>query len=134
VADTDYYSVNDLIKMALEELGVQDAGQPIAAEDAQVLLDRWPSVVADLNHRDVGWFDEQAIETACLLPLAQVLAYNCRNAFSITDAAKVAELTAIGGKDGEAERTLKNIRRLRRPRQTMRTDIFNRYRVGRFGY
>ena len=134
MADTDDFTVNDLFKMTLEELGVLDAGQPVAAEDAQVLADRWPSVRADLNARDVGWFDEARIETATLLPLAQVLAYSSRNAFSVTDPAKVRELTVIGGKDGEAERTLKNVRRLRRSRQTMRTDQYNRYRYGRFGW
>ena len=127
------YTFDDLVKMTLEELGVQDAGQPVAAEDAQVLADRWPSVRADLNARDVGYFDESQFEVADLLPLAQVLAYNSRNAFSVTDAAKTSLLTMIGGKDGEAERTLKNVRRLRRSRQTMRTDQFGRYRYGRYG-
>jgi hypothetical protein len=113
---------------------VLDTGQPVAAEDAAVLAGRWPSVRMDLNARDVGYFDENRIEVATLLPLAQVLAYNSRNAFSVVDPAKVSMLAMIGGKDGEAERTLKNVLRLRRSRQTMRTDMFNRYRYGRYGW
>ena len=132
--DNTVYTQTDLFKMTLEELGVLDTGQPVAAEDAAVLATRWPSVRADLNARDVGYFDEDRIEVAAMLPLAQVLAYSSRNAFSVVDPAKVLELTKIGGKDGEAERTLKNVLRLRRSRQTMRTDMFNRYRYGRYGW
>jgi hypothetical protein len=125
------YTVTNLFQMALEELGVQDTGQPVSAEDAAVLAGRWPSIAADLNARDVGYFDLTEISAADLLPLAQVLAYNCYSAFSISDTASVVLLEKKGGKDGEAERTLKNVRRLRRSRQTMRTDQFARHRYGR---
>lgn len=128
------YTINDLFKMALEELGVQDTGQPVAAEDANVLKNRWPSVQADLNIRDVGYFDLNDIAQGTLLPLAQVLAYNSYNAFSITDPIQIAKMEKIGGKDGEAERTLKNLVRLRRSRQTLRTEQFNRFRYRRYGY
>jgi hypothetical protein len=129
-----YNSLNDLFQMALEELGVQDTGQPVAAEDAQILADRWPSVQQELNARNVGWFDETAVEPGTLRSLAQILAYSAINAFSITDAAKVAWLEKTGGKDGDAERTLKDFRRLRTPRQTMRTEQFTRYRYGKYRY
>ncbi len=128
------YTLNDLIKMTLEELGVQDTGQPVDAEDAQIIKDRWPSVQSDLNLRDVGYFDINEIQAAAILPLAQVLAYNSYSAFSISDANAIAILERKGGKDGEAERTLKNTVRLRRSRQTLRTDQFNRFRYRRYGY
>ena len=128
------YTPNDLYQMALEELGVQDTGQPVSAEDVAVLDKRWPSVQADLNLRDVGYFDLTDIPADSILPLAQVLAYNSYSAFSLTDPTTIAMLEKKGGKDGEAERTLKNVKRLRRSRQTMRTDQFNRYRFGRRGY
>ena len=129
-----YNSLNDLFQMALEELGVQDTGQPVAAEDEQILVDRWPSVQQELNARNVGWFDETSVEPGTLRSLAQVLAYASINAFSITDPAKVAWLEKTGGKDGDAERTLKDFRRLRTPRQTMRVEQFSRYRYGRTRY
>ena len=127
------YSTNDLFAMTLDELGVMEPGQPISPEDVAPLKARWPSVLADLNARDVGWFDEDDIETAALLPLAQVLAYACMNAFSISDPTKISLLTQVGGKGGDAEQTLKNIRRIRTPRQTMRGDIFNRPRFWGYG-
>lgn len=133
MAEADY-TINDLFKMTLEELGVQDTGQPVAAEDAQVLKDRWPSVQSDLNIRDVGYFDINEIQQGALLPLAQILAYNSYSAFSLSDANSVAILERKGGKDGEAERTLKDLVRLRRSRQTLRTEQFNRFRYRRYGY
>lgn len=121
-----FYTFNDLAAMALEELGVQDAGQPVEAEDVKRLEDRWISVQSDLNNRDIGYFDPTSIEGWALLPLAKVLAYNAINAFSVTDSTKIALLTAQGGRDGEAERSLVDGRRLRSPRQTMRLEQFNR--------
>jgi hypothetical protein len=128
------YNSNDLIKMTLQELGVQQAGQPVAAEDAELLQERIPSVLGDLNARDVGFFDVTNIEDTDLLPLAQIMAYASYNAFTITDPTKISTLTAIGGKNGEAERTLRDVKRLRTPRQTMRCEQFARYRYGRYGW
>jgi hypothetical protein len=127
------YNVNQLIKLTLQELGVLEPGQPIAAEDAELLEERIPSLFADLNARDVGVFDPRNIEVADLLPLAQILANASYNAFAITDPAKIAVMTQVGGKNGEAERTLKDIKRLRTPRQTMRVEQFSGYRNGRYG-
>ena len=56
------YTTNDLFAMTLDELGVMEPGQPISPEDVAPLKARWPSVLADLNARDVGWFDEDDIE------------------------------------------------------------------------
>ena len=127
------YNADDLISLILQELGVQQTGQPIAAEDADLLYQRIPSIFGDLNARDVGHFDPRWIDDADLLPLAQIVAYNSYNAFNITDQTKIAALSAIGGKQGEAERTLKDIKRLRTPRQTMRVEVFTGYRYGRPG-
>ena len=127
------YNAFNLIKLTLQELNVLEPGQPIAAEDAELLEDRIPSLLADLNHRDVGVFDVRNIEVADLLPLAQILANASYNAFAITDPTKIQVLTAIGGKNGEAERTLKDIKRLRTPRQTMRVEQFSGFRNGRQG-
>jgi hypothetical protein len=125
-------TIDDLISLTLQELGVQQSGQPIAADDADLLKNRIPSIFAGLNARDVGFYDTQNLEDGDLLPLAQIIAYNSYNAFNVPNDKAVA-LAAVGGKYGEAERTLRDIRRLRSPRQTMRTEIFNRWRYGRWG-
>jgi hypothetical protein len=127
------YNVNNLIKMTLQELGVQEPGQPIAAEDAELLEDYIPSVFEVLNNRDVGVFDSRNIEVADLVPLAQILAYSTYNAFNVVDPMKIQELLTKGGKNGEAERTLKDIKRLRTPRQTMRVEQYTGFRNGRQG-
>ena len=127
------YNVNNLIKMTLQELGVLEPGQPIAAEDAELLEEYIPTVFADLNNRDVGVFDSRNIEVADLLPLAQILANASYNAFNIVDPTKIQVFAAVGGKNGEAERTLKDIKRLRTPRQTMRVEQYTGYRNGRYG-
>jgi len=127
------YNVNNLIKMTLQELGVLEPGQPIAAEDAELLEERIPTLFAVLNNRDVGVFDSRNIEVADLLPLAQILANASYGAFAITDPTKIQELELKGGKNGEAERTLKDIKRLRTPRQTMRVEQYTGFRNGRYG-
>jgi hypothetical protein len=132
--DDTTYSVNDLFAMTLDELGVMEPGQPISPEDVAPLKARWPSVLADLNARNVGYFDQDEIEVAALLPLAQILAYASMNAFSISDTTKISMLTAVGAKDGDAERTLKDVRRMRTPRQTMRVEIANRPKYWRYGF
>lgn len=128
------YSVNDLAEMTLQELGVLDTGQPVSAEDANLIFKRLPSILADLNARDVGFIHINNIEDAVALPLAQIVAYNSYNAFNISDNTQISKLGVIGGKDGEAERTIRNIRRLRTPRQTMRVEQYSRYRYGRYGW
>jgi len=128
------YNINDLIEMTLQELGVQQSGQEISPEDADLLRKRVPSVLGDLNARDVGYFDTTNIEDTDLLPLAQIMAYASYNAFTITDQAKIATMSNLGGKNGEAERTLRDVKRLRTPRQTMRVEQYARYRYGRYGW
>ncbi len=125
-------TVNDLIKMTLQELGVLDTGQPVAAEDAQLITDRLPSILADLNYRDVGFVDTTNIEDAELLPLAQVVAFYCYAAFSISDPTTIARLKDNGDKNGAAETTIRNVKRLRTPRQTMRVEQYTGYRSGRY--
>ena len=126
-------NVNDLIKMTLQQLGVFEPGQPIAAVDAELLQDFIPSLFADLNARDVGYFDARNIDTADLIPLSQILANATYGAFAINDGTKIAILSQVGGKNGEAERTLKDIKRLRTTRQTMRTELFTGGSNGRYG-
>ena len=127
------YNTFNLVKMTLQELSVLEPGQPIAAEDAETLEDYIPSVFADLNHRDVGVFDPRNIEVADLVPLSKILANATYNAFNVVDPMKIQVFTAIGGKNGEAERTLKDIKRLRTPRQTMRVEQYTGFRNGRQG-
>ena len=126
-------NVNDLVKMTLQQLGVFEPGQPIAAEDAELLEDFIPSLFADLNARDVGYFDPRDIDIADLLPLSQILANATYGAFAINDGTKIAILSQVGGKNGEAERTLKDIKRLRTPRQTLRVEQFTGSRNSRYG-
>lgn len=135
MSDDLTYTLDDLWALTLDELGVTEPGQSISPEDIGPIKSRWPSVVADLNARDVGYYDLTEIEVAALLPLAQIMAYACLNAFSITNPMKVETITRVGGKNGEAEQTLKNYRRLRSPRQTMRQDQISRRRFGgRYGF
>lgn len=114
--------VNDLVERTLQNLGVLDTGQPISAEDADLIQSRLVGKLAELNARDVGSFDVDNLDDAVLNPLADIMAYECKSAFNVAD--QSGDLYRRGGKGQEAEQTLKDIIRLRTPRQTMRVEIF----------
>ena len=124
------YSTNDLVEFVLQELGVLDAGQPVAAEDAEAVLARLPGKIAELNARDVISIDPNVLTEEIILPLAKCLAWECANAFSIGDQTTLARLSAAGARDGEAEKLLRDVVRLRTPRQTLRCEYSGRRRGG----
>jgi hypothetical protein len=68
-------TTNDLIRRVLGLLEVVAAGQPIAAEDAELVRATLPCVLADLSARGVmAVADADAIDDAILLPLAEIVA------------------------------------------------------------
>lgn len=125
-------ALNDLVQAILEELGVQETGQPVAAEDADSIIRRLFPKLEELNERDVAYIDADNISNAQFLPLVKIMANEMANTFNVNDRLRLTNLKAVGGPNGEAEQALKDIVRLRTPRQAMRVEIFN-YPLGR-GY
>lgn len=124
-------TLDELVQAVLEELGVQAVGQPVSAEDSDLVVRRIAPKLEELNLRDVASLDINNIGVGEFLPLVKIMAYELASSFSITDATKLSVLRAQGGQGGEAEGTLKDVVRLRSPRQTMRVEIFNRPTWGR---
>jgi len=123
--------LGDLAVAVLQDLGVLESGQPVASEDAMTIIGRLFPKLEELNERDVAHIDADNISNAQFLPLVKIMAYECASAFTIVDPAKLQTLQAKGGMGGEAEGTLKDIVRLRTPRQTMRVELFSRNPYGR---
>ena len=68
-------TTNDLIRRVLGLLEVVAAGQPVAAEDAELVRATLPSVLADLSARGIAAVaDTDAIDDAVFLPLAEIIA------------------------------------------------------------
>lgn len=128
-------TIDEIIAAVLEELGVQAIGQPVAPEDSDLVLRRLSPKIEELNARDIAALDLNNISLAEFLPFVQIVAYSLASAFSITDPTKLALLKAAGDHGGTAEQTLKDVVRLRSPRQTMRVELFNfPGRGGRHGW
>lgn len=69
------YSREQLVSLALEELGVIGAGQTAEAEDAKRVDDKVNSVMSDLAKRTVWtWGDPDQIDDEAALHLAVILA------------------------------------------------------------
>ena len=115
---------NHLVTAVLQELGVLDSGQPVAAEDADAILLRLYPKLEGLNERDVSYIDIDNITNAQFLPLVKIMAFEMAPAFNITDRVKLAKLELVGGPGGQAEQELKDIVRLRTPRQVLRCETF----------
>lgn len=126
-------SLNDLVQAVLEELGVQESGQPVSAEDADAIVRRLFPKLEELNERDISYIDADNISNAQFLPLVKIMAHEMANAFNINDPLRLANLKAVGGPNGEAEQALKDIVRLRNPRQTLRVELFTGRRYGGWG-
>ena len=62
---------DDLIRPALQKLGVVSAGQPIAAEDSAVVRDSIPGKLEELNQRGLGYYEyefgQQYVEWLAIL-------------------------------------------------------------------
>ena len=119
-------TLSDLVTKVLNNLGVLDAGQPVAAEDADQVLSILSPKIEELNARDIGFIDIDNLQDSQFLALADILAYSLIQTFNIFDQTRIADLSRRGGINGEAEGILKDVVRLRTPRQTMRCEIFNR--------
>lgn len=126
-------TINQIVQQTMENLGVIDTGQPVAAEDANVVNNRLYAKLEELNARDVIYIDIDDIQQEQQNPLADIMAYELYSAFNVVDPAKIQELRTKGGPRGEAEQTLKDTVRLRMPRQTMRVEQFTGPRMwGRY--
>lgn len=123
--------LGDLAVAVLQDLGVLETGQPVAPEDAMTIIGRLYPKLEELNERDIAYIDADNIANAQFLPLVKIMAAECASAFTIVDPMKLQTLQARGGIGGEAEGTLKDIVRLRTPRQVMRTELFSRNPYGR---
>lgn len=126
-------TLQDLIDKVLQNLGVKETGQPTSAEDSSLVEAMIVPVLELLNARDVAYVDANNIGNAEFLPVAWILARELAGTFSITDQVRLAILEKMGAPDGESEQALKDIVRLRSPRQTLRCEIFNGGRYGRGG-
>lgn len=125
-------TIETIVQAILEEMGVQAVGQPVSDEDSTIVIGRiWPKI-EELNARDVAALDPNNLQQSEFLPFVKIMAYELAPAFSITDAPKLALLKSAGEMGGTSEQTLKDVVRVRGPRQTMRVELFNRggYRRG----
>lgn len=121
----------DFVTAVLEELGVRDPGQPIAAEDQDIILRRLAPKVAELNNRNIAFVcDTDDIGDDYFLPLVKIMAAECAKAFGLTGR-QLAEVQGNGGPDSKAEWALKDVVRLRNTDQTLRIDRFWRATWGR---
>lgn len=118
-------SLGDLAEAVLQNLGVLDAGQPIAAEDADLIQKRLFPVLEGLNNRDVIYIDPDNIGNDVFLPLAKIMAWEVAMAFNIKDQTQLMMLKTAGETGGTAEQELKNVARLRTPRRTARLEVWN---------
>ncbi len=124
-------SLSQLANAVMQELGVLDTGQSVSAEDQDIFLDRFYPKLEVLNARDVCYIDPDNISNAEYLPIVKIMAWELASAFNVTDPTKLALLKEAGAENGMAEQALKDIVRLRTPRQTMRCEVFNRPWAGR---
>jgi len=121
----------DFVTAVLEELGVRDPGQPVSAEDKDIIVRRIGPKVAELNVRNIAYIaDTDDISDEYFLPFVKIMAADCAKAFGLTGS-QLAELQAAGGPDSRAEWTLKDVVRLRSTDQTLRVDRFWRTTWGR---
>lgn len=76
----------ELVSLALTNLGVLAAGQPVQAEDSQKINDALPSIIETLRVTEVFYLNNiESIDEAVYEPLAAVVAWACRSKFSIID-------------------------------------------------
>lgn len=69
------YSREELVLLALKELGVPGTGQTASAEDKGTVNDKLNSVMDDLAQRNIyAWGDPDQTEDAAALHLAAILA------------------------------------------------------------
>lgn len=109
----------DLVRTVMEELGAAAAGQSISAEDNEVIVRRIDPTLAELNERLIIWIpDSDDIPDACLLPLAQILAFKCAGPFGVASD-KRAELKTL---NDLAEQTLRDVSRPKGARQMLVTE------------
>ena len=87
-------SKSDFIATVLENLGVLAGGQTVSAEDRDVIERRMSSVFAQLSAEDlIDVADEENIDSAAALSLADIVTMNCVTPYGITGQ-KLMELAA----------------------------------------
>lgn len=76
------YSRENLVLLALEELGVPGAGQTPSAEDKATIDNKLNSVMDDLAQRNIYvWGDPDQIEDAAAIHIAKIMAHASARSF-----------------------------------------------------
>lgn len=76
------YSRENLVLLALEELGVPGGGQTPSAEDKATIDNKLNSVMGDLAQRNIYvWGDPDQIEDAAAIHLAKIMAHASARSF-----------------------------------------------------
>lgn len=88
----------DLRNTALEKLGVLAAGEIASAEDAALVDERAGYIHEELIDNGLVAFALSDIPSAALLPMADVLAWECWEAFNGDDGAQQAMTRASAGR------------------------------------
>lgn len=99
----------DLVQRIAERLGAVGDGQPVEAEDAKKIRDALPSIVADLDLRDVGTFPNlDAVPLAAFLYLADIAASQLSSDFGLPQ----DEIVTLASRAQAAEGKLRQHRSL----------------------
>jgi hypothetical protein len=112
---------SDFIATVLENLGVLAAGQTVSAEDRDTIDRRMTGIFALLSAEDlIDVADEENIDDAPSLPLADIVTLACVTPYGITGP-KLAELKVA---EKEARETIKLILREKPHRDTLTVPPF----------
>ena len=87
---SQYRTRSDLVTEALESLGVLAAGQTPEIEDTTRVDEKIPAILADLAGREIVYVaDPDNIPEAWFSALADIVAYECRIKFGVSQEAEV---------------------------------------------
>ncbi len=99
----------DLVQQIAETLGACGDGQPVSAEDAKKIRDALPSIVADLDVRDVGTFPNlDAVPDAAVGYLVDIAASRLSSKFGLPQ----DEIVTLASKAQAGEQRLRQHRSL----------------------
>jgi hypothetical protein len=110
---------DDLVQRALKNLGVLPQGQVPNVQEYNAVNDLVDSTVEDLIGRDVVYIDDvEAIDEKYFMPLALILASNCRAEFGLTDDPALPALAQ------KSERDLQQISRVVPTFKTLKVEAY----------
>lgn len=111
----------DLVQRIATRLGACGDGQPVEAEDAKKIRGALPSIVADLEIRDVAAFPNlDAVPDAAVLHLASIAAAALADEFGLPQ----DEIVTLASRAQAAEQKLRQHRSLPYSGATARVEYF----------